>query len=180
VELAIQAAAVKKYDEAASLWQRALAIDPSSPLAYFNLGHVCLQMGMFKEGRDAEKRAMELKQDYREAQVNYLLCQLCLGNIDGALLEVEQFLAKNPDYPVLLLMRGILWATVGNGEKAIQEFRALQNNQVEFSHFIHDVTGKLLQAGQRNYADNLVAVSQKLGVCKEETVLLLNSEKRSS
>ncbi len=180
VELAIQAAGVKKYDEAMSLWQRALQIDPDSPLAYFNLGHVCLQMGMFKEGRDAEKRAMELKQDYREAQVNYLLCQLCLGNIDGAISEVEQFLAKNPDYPVLLLMRGILWATVGNCDKAIHEFRALRNNQVEFSHFIHDVTGKLLQAGQLSYAKNLVAVSQKLGVCKEETVLLINSEKRSS
>lgn len=177
VELAIQAAGVKKYEEAMSLWQSALRIDPASPLAHFNLGHVCLQMGMFKEGRDAAKRAMELKQDYREAQVNYLLCQLCLGNIGEALAEVERFLAHNPDYPLLVLMRGILWAANGDGDKALHEFRGLLDNHVEFSRYIHDVTGKLLQAGQQTFAEKLVAVSRKAGSCSAETLLLMNGKK---
>jgi GT2 family glycosyltransferase/Tfp pilus assembly protein PilF len=173
VELAIQAAAVKKYDEAASLWQRALAIDPSSPLAYFNLGHVYLHMGMFREGKDAANRAMELQKNYREAQVNYLICQLCMGSIDTALEEVDQFLAANPDYPILLLMRGVLLAANGDYEKAAHEFTGLRNAHVEFSSFIHEVTTKLLQGGQGRFAENLVRISERVGCCREETVRLV-------
>lgn len=173
VELAIQAAAVKKYDEAVSLWQRALSNDPNSPLAYFNLGHVYLQMGMFREGLDAAKRAMELQKDYREAQVNYLICQLCVGNIDTALEEVEQFLAANPDYPILLLMRGVLWAANSDYEKAAHEFTGLRDVHVEFSSFIHEVTTKLLQGGQRVFAENLVNIAERADCCREETVRLV-------
>lgn len=173
VELAIQAAAVKKYDEAVSLWQRALAIDPNSSLAYFNLGHVYLQLGMFREGSEAAKRAMELKEKYREAQVNYLLCQLCLGNIGTTLEEVERFLVENPDYPILLLMRGVLWAAKGERERATREFSGLRDAQVEFSNFIHEVAVKLLQAGQRKYAEKLVTIAGEAGWCRGETTGLL-------
>lgn len=174
VELAIQAAAVKKYDEAMSLWQRALAIDPNSSLAYFNLGHVYLQKGMFQEGSDAAQRAMALKDNYREAQVNYLLCQLCLGNIETSLKTVEEYLKANPDYPILLLMRGVLSAAGGDWERATAEFMQLRNAQVEFSNFIHDVTKKLIQAGQKKYAANLVAIAGKAGCCGEESILLVS------
>ena len=174
VELAIQAAAVKKYDEAMSLWQRALKINPNSYLAHFNLGHVFLQKGLFREGSDAAKRAMALKEDYREAQVNYLLCELCLGHIETSLEAVEDFLAANPDYPILLLMRSILWAARGNEEKATNEFSGLRSSQVEFSNFIHDVVVKLIQAGQHTTARNVVAITTGAGCCKKETALLVS------
>lgn len=173
VELAIQAAAVKKFEEAISLWQRALEIDPHSPLVSFNLGYVYLQLGMFQEGSDASRRAMELKEDYQEAQVNYLLCQLCMGNIETTLVAAEQYVAGNPEYPILRLMRGVLWAAKGYSEKAISEFHDLRGAQVEFSYFIHEVTKKLLQAGQKSFAANLVATAENAGCCREETALLV-------
>jgi GT2 family glycosyltransferase/Flp pilus assembly protein TadD len=173
VELAIQAAGIKKYDEAISLWQRALEIDPNSSLAYFNLGYVYLQLGMFREGSDATRRALELKGNYREAQVNYLLCQLCLGNIDTSLEAVERYVAENPDYPILILMRGVLWAAKGDKERGVREFSGLRDTRVEFSQFIHEVTKRLLQAGQKSFAANLVEIAEISGCCKEETVLMV-------
>ncbi len=173
VELAIQAAAIKKYDEAMALWQRALIIDPNSSLAYFNLGHVYLQKGMFHEGSDAARRAMELKENYREALINYLICQLCQGNVDTPIETAKQYLALNPDYPVLQLMHGVLLAAKGDGARAGWEFSRLRESQVEFTQFVHEVVVKLLQAGQNNFAANLVGIAENVGCCKEETIQLL-------
>jgi len=174
VELAIQAAAVKKYDEAMTLWQRALTIDPNSYLAHFNLGHVYLQKGMFQEGSDAAIRAMELKENYREAQINYLICQLCLGNIYKALETSEQYLELNSDYPILQLMHGVLLAANGDKERSAGEFARLIDSQVEFKQFIHEVTIKLLQAGQEGVAQKLVDIAEDAQCCKEETARLLS------
>jgi O-antigen biosynthesis protein len=173
VELAIQAAAIKKYDEAMALWQRALVIDPNSSLAYFNLGHVYLQKGMFHEGSDAAKRAMELKENYREALINYLICQLCLGYIDTSIETAEQYLAMNHDYPILQLMYGVLLAAKGDREKAKCIFNELRDMRIEFTQFVHEVVVKLLQAGQNTFTANLVEVAANVGCCKEETIQLL-------
>ena len=159
VELAIQAAEIKKYDEALELWRRALEIDPNSWLAYFNMGYVCLSKSLFREGCDALKRAMELKDNYKEAQVNYLICRLCLGEISEALEDAERYLVLNPDYAMLRLTRAAILAANGEREKAEVEFDAIVDSRIEFAQFIREITDKLLCAGQNESAANLANIS---------------------
>jgi tetratricopeptide (TPR) repeat protein len=164
VELAIQAAAVKRYDEAIELWQRALVIDPDSSLAYFNLGHCFLQKGMFAEGRAACQRALALKENYREALINLLTCELCLGNDEALLAPIEAAMVLNADYPLLPLMRGIVLAVLGRNGEAQQEFRSLLDDKIEFSKFISEVSLKLIEAGRNEASAALAECARLVGV----------------
>ncbi len=175
VELAIQAAGIGRYDEAIALWHRALAYDPDSYLAYFNLGYAYLQKGMFREGSDASRRAMELRDNYREALINHLICELCLGHDSYAIGAVESAIVMNPEYPTLQLLRGVLYAVRGERESAFRDFRELTDANVEFSPFIHEVSVKLLQARRTDFADKLVTIASAVGCCKSETVELIAS-----
>jgi GT2 family glycosyltransferase/tetratricopeptide (TPR) repeat protein len=169
VELAIQAAGVGRYDEAIELWQMALAIDPDSYLAWFNLGHAYLQKGVFQQGSTASQRAMTLRDNYREAVINTAICEVAQGNVDRAIDLVSAALPRNPDYPILPLMSAILMALQGERAKALQQFRALQESRIEFHGFIHEVTVKLVQGGQIALAHRLVETAEIGGVCEAAT-----------
>lgn len=170
VELAIQAGGVGRYDEAIELWHRALQIDPASYLAWFNLGYACLQKGLFREGRDAGYRAMELRANYREAAVNTAICEAALGDFAAAHRVVAAFLPANPDYPTLPLMEALLLAATGAGETAVHRLTALRDNAIEFSGFIHEIAVKLVQGGQREAARRLVDTTAQGGFCSGETL----------
>lgn len=176
VELAIQAAGIKHYDEAIELWQRALAFDPNSSLAFFNLGHCYLQKGLFREGRQACQRAIDLKENYREALVNQMICDLCLGAEEQLVVSIESAIRRNPDYPILLLMRGVVYAVLGKADEARQDFQSLLDARVEFSKFIHEVVLKLVMGGRREAAISLVYCAGLSGVSLPETVQILAPE----
>ena len=178
VELAIQAAGVGRYDEAIDLWQRALEFDPVSSLAFFNLGHAYLQKGMFRAGSDACLRAMELRDNYREALINQLMCELCLGGGEELLGIIETSSIQNPDYPLLQLMHGVVQAVVGNTDEALRDFRSLLDARVDFSRFVHEVTVKLLMADRSKEAGCLVLVAGLAGICLPETSALVQLEKK--
>lgn len=176
VELAIQAGGVGRYDEAIELWQRALQLDPASYLAWFNLGHACLQKGLFREGRDAGRRAMELRPNYREAAVNTAICEAALGDFAAARQLIASFLPANPDYPTLPLLEALLLAAGGEGEAARHQLTALRNNAIEFSGFIHEVAVKLVQGGQQEAARRLVETTAPGGFCSQETLAFLQRQ----
>jgi len=176
VELAIQAAGIKHYDEAIELWQRALEFDPDSSLAFFNLGHCYLQKGLFREGRQACQRAIDLKENYREALVNQMICDLCLGAEEQLVVSIESAIRRNPDYPLLLLMRGVVNAVLGKNGEASQEFCSLTNLRVEFSKFIHEVALKLVMGGRREAAIGLVYCVGLSGISLPETIQMLAPE----
>jgi GT2 family glycosyltransferase/Tfp pilus assembly protein PilF len=174
VELAIQAASIGRYDEAVDLWLRALEFDPVSSLAFFNLGHAYLQKGMFLKGRDACQRAMDLRDNYREALINKLICELCLGSGENQLEIIEASCLINPDYPLLQLMHGVVLAVVGKTEDALVDFRSLLAAQVDFSRFIHEVAVKLLMASRIKETEQLILAAGLAGICLPETSALID------
>lgn len=173
VELAIQAAGIGLYDEAVDLWLRALEFDPVSSLAFFNLGHAYLQKGMFVEGRNASQRAMQLRDNYREALINKLVCELCLGCGDELLEVIEVFSLSNPDYPLLQLMHGVVKAVVGKTDEALEDFHALLSARIDFSRFIHEVAVKLIMANRAEEVGRLILAADLAGICLPETTALL-------
>lgn len=161
-ELAIQAAGIGRYEEAIELWHQALSHDPNSYLAWFNLGYACLQKGLFKQGSEASKKAMLLRDNYREATVNHAICELCLGHGDYALSCIEEAMLSNTDYPTFLVMRGVIHACRGDQAAASRDFAALSEQHIVFTEFIDAVAKKLLEGKRMEEATRLVEQSRQL------------------
>jgi O-antigen biosynthesis protein len=171
-ELAIQAAGVKRYEEAISLWHRALAYDPASSLVFFNLGACHFNLGSFETSRDASLKAISLKGNYREAVTNYALAELCLGNVAAAQEAVNVELARDPDYPILRIVQGICHCCAGDPVQGAARFREQRLCNVEFSGFLHLVLDRLLAGGQSGFAGLLIDTAQTCGCLEEKSAAL--------
>ena len=168
-ELAIQAAGIKRYDEAVSLWYRALTFDPASSLAFFNLGSCLLNLGSFEESRNASREAMRLKENYREAVTNYALAELCLGNLDAAQQAVTAELQNDGKYPILSIVQGICHCCAGNIGQGAARFQEQMAQAVEFSGFLELVLERLSAGGQEEFAGRLLAAARSCGCLGEKT-----------
>ena len=171
-ELAIQAAGVKRYQEAVSLWHRALAFDPASSLAFFNLGSCYLYLGDFPASARASWQAMQLKTDYREAITNYALAQLCLGDAAAARSAAEAELARDGNYPTLSIVLAIACCCSADTARGASLFRELGANNVNFTQFLHLVLERLMAAGRPDLAAPVVQTAQLCGCMAEESMLL--------
>lgn len=178
-ELAIQAAGVKRYREAVSLWHRALTYDPASSLAFFNLGACLLNLGDFEASRDASLKAMRLKPNYREAITNYALAELCLGNINAAQKVVNDELTRDRSYPILLIVQGVCDCCAGDLVQGTSHFQKQKGLNVEFSGFLHLVLERLLCAGQFGFAGRLVDSGQASGCLGEKSSALYQETLRA-
>jgi len=169
-ELAIQAAAVKRYREAVALWQRALAFDPASSLAYFNLGSCYLYLGDFAASASASSQAMQLKAHYREAITNYALAQLCLGDAAAARSAAEAELGRDSNYPTLGVTLAIACCCLGESPEGTALFQELIGKNVNFDKFLHLVLERLLAAGRVEFAQSVVRAAQLCGYISEESI----------
>lgn len=163
-ELAVQAGGIGRYQEAVELWERVLAINPSYPLALFNLGYALLQMGRFHESRNSSAKAMELDPGLFEAVNNFAICEICVGSTDTALHVLKASLEKRPDDANTLVMLAVAHICSGEKESAVTLFRSLSEKNVYFAEFVNEASRKLCQAGKAAYAKELL-----------ETALMLNS-----
>ncbi len=155
-ELAIQAGGIGRYEEALELWHKVIAINPSLDLAYFNMGFVYLQMGMFTESRDASAKAMRIKRRYYEAANNYAMAELCLGNVDEAVRAVNDTLAEKPDYPNAQAMLAVVRMCGGNKAEGLNLLKELSLRGVVFTEFLNETASKLKMAGKDDYVQNLL------------------------
>ncbi len=106
-ELAVQAGELARHEEAAELWEKALALNPNMEVAWFNLGYNLLMLSRFDESRKASLKALEIKPGYREVITNLAICELCVGSSEEALSMLEESLTQHPDDPNTLLMTGV-------------------------------------------------------------------------
>lgn len=169
-ELAVQAAGVKRYDEAVSLWQRALTFDPDSSLAFFNLGSCYLYLGDFTASARASLSAIQLKEHYREAITNYALAQLCLGDATTARSAATAELARDGNYPTLSIVLAIACCCTGESDRGAALFRELMGRNVDFSQFLHLVLERLAAAGRHDFAVPVLQTAQLCGCIPEESV----------
>lgn len=172
-ELAIQAAELKRYDDALELWQKASNIDPNLSLAFMNIGYVLIQKGDFKESIAASKRAMELKPDYWPAISNYALGELYAGDINLAISTLEGLLKKNPGYLMAVGVLLIAYSCNNQKEKGFECLTKLrQNNVVDFG-LLCDNAKNLISRGKIDYATRLLEATLEYGLLIPEVPGLL-------
>lgn len=171
-ELAIQAGGIGRYEEAIELWNKVIDGNPSLALAFFNMGFVYLQMGKFKESRDASAKAMKLQRDYYEAVNNYAMAELCLGNMQEAAKVLEKTLSGRPDYPNAVAMLAVVRLCAGDRSEGLKLLQNLSKRGVVFTEFINESIKKLNLAGTTDYVRNLTDIAIESGNCNEETLRL--------
>ncbi len=162
-ELAVQAGELARHEEATELWKKALALNPSLDVAWFNLGYNLLMLSRFEESRQASHKALELKPGYREVITNLAMCELCIGSLEEAVAMLETSLCQHPDDPNTLLMTGISLVCSGKSEAGKKYFRALRESQIDFAAFLNECVGKLLVAGKNGMARALLQLMREEG-----------------
>jgi GT2 family glycosyltransferase/Flp pilus assembly protein TadD len=172
-ELAVQAAELKRFDEAKALWHRVIALSPDWSVAYFNLGYVCLQMGLFGESLAATRRALELRPDYPEAIVNLAIGELCTGDLLAAGLRVETALESSSELAGLQVLRAVVCCCDGNLTEGVEYFRGLRARGVMITGFLNEMIGRLGEAGKTEWVCALLRGAATSGCVDTDTVRLV-------
>jgi GT2 family glycosyltransferase/Flp pilus assembly protein TadD len=171
-ELAVQAGGIGRYQEAVDLWERVLMINPSYPLALFNLGYALLQLGRFHDSRAASAKAMELDPCLYEAVNNFAICEICVGSTEKAIRILEACLEKRPNDVNALVMLALARLCAGDKQAGHDIFQKLSAKGIDYAEFINEASKKLVVTGKKACAGELLKTAIFLGSGNHETVRL--------
>lgn len=87
------------FEAAADCFQRAVKLEPRSPLAHYNLGSVLEELGQLEASRNHLREAVRLKADYADAHYNLALVYDKLGAGEEARQHWRGYLELVPSGP---------------------------------------------------------------------------------
>jgi tetratricopeptide (TPR) repeat protein/GT2 family glycosyltransferase len=177
VELALQAAELKKYDEAFDLWHRLLKIDPKLAKAHFNLSYLCLKLGRYQEGIIHAKKALELVPGLREAALNYASCEFHGGDINEAIIAIEKILQSNPNHPSANALLGMAYFAAGNPKLGKECMERIKKMNADCPGIVLNHAIGLRQAGRTEFAISLIENAAVAGYSNAQTINLLKELK---
>ncbi|MBW2370153.1 MAG: tetratricopeptide repeat protein, partial [Deltaproteobacteria bacterium] len=153
-ELAVQAQALGKFDESIELWERAIAIQPETPLAFVNMGAAYCKLGNYEDALETAEKALELAPDTKEALYNYSLSKLHLGRAGQAIPPLEKLLGRTPEYPPAQFILAASYCCNGNKKKGVRCLRQLRKTALgpSLSHRCLDLAKGLFEAQCLEYA----------------------------
>ena len=138
---------------ALALFDRALALNQSNPIVYFNHGNVLDDLKDYRAAIASFDRAITLKSDYAQAYASKADSLRAVGDLQEALASYERAIAFNPRDASLHFKRAMLLKRLNKNELAIASFErsiALNpgNSEVFFNLGI-------LQCEMQNYEASL-------------------------
>ncbi len=113
----------KQYAQARTNLEKAIALDPNTPSAYFQLGVIDLSTGRATAGISHFEKAISLKPDYPLYHLNLGIADFQAQRIDQAIPEFRQALALNPDLTVGRLLLAQALAVSDSLTAAAVEYR---------------------------------------------------------
>jgi predicted O-linked N-acetylglucosamine transferase (SPINDLY family) len=127
--LGVSASDCGRFDEAALILVRAIAIEPRSAEAHSNLGQSLFKLKRYEEARAAYEKALALKPSFAMALTNLGNTLLHLRLLDQSIAAHDRAIALKPDYSDAYSNRGMALMLVDRNEEAACDFeRALSLN----------------------------------------------------
>ena len=117
------AARVRFWRDTATLFERELAINPSSWWAYNNLGNLATQEGRHGAAETLYRRALAIRPDYAQAHQNLALALGAQGRLAEALPEYQEALRLDPGFTPARNNLGSALALLGDTAAAEREYR---------------------------------------------------------
>jgi tetratricopeptide (TPR) repeat protein len=96
------------YEQASVAYNRALALNPQSPLVYLNIARLEAAAGDTKKARDYANQSLGRKNDFVDAVFFLAQLELNAGNSDGAVKYLEQAASALPNNADVLFNLGLL------------------------------------------------------------------------
>src|SRR5207249_9945472 len=115
--------------------QQALATTPDDTLAKIHLGFSRYEQGRYREGLEISLSAEREPSSWCNYQV--ALCQIRLGDLDGAAKYVDRGARRFPGDPAYYSLRGLLAACRGDADTARQQAELTIRNRRSFGHYHH-------------------------------------------
>jgi tetratricopeptide (TPR) repeat protein len=176
-ELAIQAVNLEEYEDAVSLWQKVVTLQPEKADAYLNLGTVYWHLARYQEAVEAAQKAMELAPDLKEAPFNYCLSLLYLGHAQEAVPVLENLVMDFPAYAPGRFMLAASLCCAGQSLQGEQKLEILKHSQLGPGLAIscHTLAQGLQAAGQVEYARAVLNAAIQTDNASEEIFELLKT-----
>ena len=105
-----------------SLWEHAVRVDPSSAMAYAQLGDEYQRAGRLAEAREKLSRALEIRPDLTTAHISLGIVANREKRYDDAERYLKEVLGVYPDYYVALEQLGLAYQQQGKVDEAIALF----------------------------------------------------------
>ena len=162
-ELAVQAAELKRYDEAIELWDRFLKLRPDTVLALFNKGFALIGVRRYQEALEVSRRALDLQPDHKEAAFNYGTCELYVGDVQRAIRRLEAVLRFHPLHPPLLALLLVLELAVGQTKQALRSWQLLRSKNYLVADYLNARLTTLEDIGRTDLVNTVKTTASTLG-----------------
>jgi tetratricopeptide (TPR) repeat protein len=166
-ELAVQAAELKRYDEAIQLWDCYLAIRPEAVSALFNKGFALIGLQRYQEALDITRRVLEYAPNHNEAVFNCGVCELYVGDVQCAIQRVNKALASQPNHPPLLALLVALELAAGHMDRARHAYDMLQTLNFRVIDFLRSRLDILESLGSTDRANIFRTTADSAGISLE-------------
>ncbi len=189
-ELAKQAQALGKYEEAAALWLELLSLlqaNPQSPhykeiarVSYgepiseihIQLASAYLMLDRYEEALAAASKAMGTDIKPNEYVHIYAHCEIIAGSWNKALSALEEVLKTTPDYPPALFLKAVIFCLEEEKEKACELFSYLLRKAVQMAAALNKIAGQLIAHGKMKEALLIVNSTVENRIGNEESIRL--------
>ena len=111
------------WHDSESLWRQILEVNPTSSIAYNNIGNSLLTRGEIKEALGFYRTALEIDPNYADAHFDLATAFIQMGEFQAAIEEFRKGLTFDPENPKAHYYLGRAHAKRGQIEEAISQFR---------------------------------------------------------
>lgn len=189
-ELAKQAQALGKYEEAAELWLKLLSLlqaYPQSPhykeiarVSYgepiseihIQLASAFLMLDRYEEALAAASKAIGTDMKPNEYVHIYAHCEIIVGSWNKALSALEEVLKTTPDYPPALFLKAVIFCLEEEKEKACELFSSLLRKAVQMAAALNKIARQFIAHGKMNEALLILNSTVENRISDEETISL--------
>lgn len=136
-----------EVQSAATSLDRALALQPEFPDAWFLRGNLLQQSGRLEESVQSYERAIALRPEFPQGLNNLAVALRAQRRMVLALDRVERALALQPAYPSALNNRGLILLDCERRLAAVDSFRQAITANPQFADALHNLGTALMQLG---------------------------------
>jgi tetratricopeptide (TPR) repeat protein len=133
---------------AIQLIARALAINPSQPLAYANIGNALLKANEARRALECFQHALTLRPGLLVAQHGLGNALRALNRLDEALASYDLVLKSHPGNAAVLNDRGCVLTTLRRLDEALASFERAFESDARFVVALQNLAAVLLEAGR--------------------------------
>ena len=140
------------YRDAETLWRTTILKNPSSWMAYNNLGVVQFEKGDTEDAIETYQQSLRLHSDYPEAHYNLGSALLQKGDADEAIRQCEEALKIQPSEPDAHVVLGNAFMLKQDVDRAISQYEQALTVHPEDSNAHYNLGVALQQKGETERA----------------------------